>query len=253
MSIRVKKLTSHAAAPQSASVLQRIAETEAERGRTLVNLRRSSLARLEEMQDAHDAAMLSRAELEATRQAATARALGATLNNIFTAGYLQSMQALGMLAAGQHVSFGKFIGQFLTTAGAAFAVLGMAILAAGQALAALFSGNFWAAIPLGIALAAVGGAMVVLGTALSVSKAGGGGAGHAGAAAGGYAGAMQAVNIGRDFTGAPAVGDKTKTVNLTINYGPTVGRRADGPELARAVVSALNDHEGNTAGRLARR
>ena len=129
MSIRVKKLTSHAAAPQSASVLQRIAETEAERGRTLVNLRRSSLARLEEMQDAHDAAMLSRAELEATRQAATARALGATLNNIFTAGYLQSMQALGMLAAGQHVSFGKFIGQFLTTAGAAFAVLGVLFVA----------------------------------------------------------------------------------------------------------------------------
>lgn len=195
------------------------------------------------LQEEHNREILER---QMSFQAAIAGLIDQTFGSLVTS----SAQMLGQALAGENIKLRAFFGQLLTQLGSAMIAVGFAIMAIGAALASLFTLNPFAMIGAGAALVVAGFAAVAFGSYLSATVRGAGvgyGGGGSASGTGGLGGG--AVTISRPAYGSDK-GDAAGggTTNVTINYGPLVGKRTDGPEMARAVVSGINEHSGRAAG-----
>lgn len=198
-----------------------------------------------------EAARLAIIEASIEKEKAIWAQLGQAMSDFVQQGYMMFATSIGQMMAGQMVSTRAVLGQLATMLGTIFVSIGFVMLAANEAFMALFTGP--AGIAAAIGLIAAGGALVALGAYLqaSASKAAGAGAAAAGAGGGGFGNAPFRAPGG--FLSGASTGTTTggeKTTNITINYGPMVGSKSDGPELARAITDSLQQYSGTSSGKL---
>ncbi len=177
-----------------------------------------------------------------------ARSFASTVAQSLTQSYILLMQYLGSLFSSAPITMKEFLADFLKIVGTAMVALGTALLFASKAWLSFFSGNWFGAMAASVALIAAGGVMIALSSALARSGSGRGSAGSS-ISQPVYTAPSYGVNTyssSGSLMGQSSGQGESNVVYLTLNYSPTVGRRSDGPVLARAVLDSL-DRYGSTA------
>ena len=178
-----------------------------------------------------------------------ARSFASTVAQSLTQSYVLLMQYLGSLFTSAPISMKEFLADFLKIVGTAMVALGTALLFASKAWLSFFSGNWFGAIAASGALIAAGGVMIALSSALSRSGSGSRGSGSS-ISNPVYTAPSYGVDTYRSSASSMSQSSGSESgsvVHLTLNYAPTVGRRSDGPVLARAVLDSLERYGSTVA------